>query len=106
MSSGIGGGDIAAFDAIKKRIALPLFRGVYKGGARPKISLTFWCADLAQSWICKTRMGGLLRVLKCIDFAKKMELELVKDDESASTKYCVDKALGVDILGSRPSGLG
>lgn len=45
-------------------------------------------------------------MLKCFDFAKKMELKAVKDDESASTKYCVDKALGVDILGSRPSGLG
>lgn len=45
-------------------------------------------------------------MLKCFDFPKKMELEVVKDDESASTKCCVDKALGVDILGSRPSGLG
>ena len=31
---------------------------------------------------------------------------LLEVDESASTKCCVDKALGVDILGSRPSGLG
>jgi hypothetical protein len=45
-------------------------------------------------------------MLNWSDFAKKMELFLTKVDESASTKYCVDKALGVDILGSRPSGLG
>jgi hypothetical protein len=51
-------------------------------------------------------LGWVAGVLKCFDFAKKMELTSVKVDESASTKYCVDKALGVDILGSRPSGLG
>jgi hypothetical protein len=40
---------------------------------------------------------------KSSGFAKKMERFPVKVDESASTKYCVDKALGIDILGSRPS---
>lgn len=68
--------------------------------------ITFWRAELAHSCVLMGGKGGGGGMSKCFDFAKKMELFWGKVDESASTKYCVDKALGVDILGSRPSGLG
>jgi hypothetical protein len=61
---------------------------------------------MGRSFVWRVWLGWVAGVLKCFDFAKKMEYLSVKVDESASTKYCVDKALGVDILGSRPSGLG
>jgi hypothetical protein len=103
VKNGHSGGPLAA---CKTGIGKSLFRVAYCREDCSKISVTFWRADLAHSWVLGARLGRLSAVLKCFDFAKKMELCRSKVDESASTKYCVDKALGVDILGSRPSGLG
>ena len=76
------------------------------GAVCGKILTTFSSAEMGRSLVWRVWLGWVAGVLKCFDFAKKMELRSVKVDESASTKCCVDKALGVDILGSRPSGLG
>ena len=84
----------------------PFFGGVVCGAVCGKILTTFSSAEMGRSLVWRVWLGWVAGVLKCFDFAKKMELRSVKVDESASTKCCVDKALGVDILGSRPSGLG
>lgn len=64
------------------------FLQLFKARKR-EAELDFWEPG-KRSW------GGA----KFTDFSKKMEGIPAKVDESASTKYCVDKALGVDILGS------
>lgn len=48
------------------------------------------------------RQAGLGGVSTSADFPKKMDSPAALADESASTKCCVDKGFGIDILGSRP----